>query len=234
MSNPIYASAEEAGRATDAFYDNRGFEYTAPQVRDWLAMYIRRLPQRGNVLDLCCGDGVWARGIKELNGDLALHGIDLSAGGISKARSLLPQDAERFVVGDAEEPLPWPDGTFEMIFARGPGLYNQHSMDRPATIRVIETWHRKLTPGGTFVSAFYSDPEQFGTYTNPLKVALPYNRAPRLTDAVDFTGGKFHHDVNSFLAPFRKARNVRLADYRYIRNHHILETTLGPPSLTPS
>ncbi len=72
---------------------------------------------------------------------------------------------------------------------------------------------------------FYSNPDLFGTYTNPLKVALPYNRAPRLTEAVDFTGGKYHHDITSFLSPFRKASNVKLGAYRFIRNNHILETS---------
>jgi len=59
--------------------------------------------------------------------------------------------------------------------------------------------------------------------------AVAWKRAPRLTDAVDFTGGKYHHDINSFLTPFRKARNVKLGEYRFIRNRHILETRLLRP-----
>lgn len=231
-THAIYETADEARLATDAFYASTGFEYTDQQVRDWLAIYlpsshpILQQGRSGTVLDLCCGDGIWSRGIKTLNPRLTLHGIDLSAGGIEKARSLVPDDASNFRAGDAETALPWPDATFDLIFARGPGLYNQHSMDRPATIAVIEMWHRALKPGGRFISIFYSHPERFGTYTNPLQVALPYNRAPRLTPAVDFTGGKYHHDITSFLAPFRKAVNVKLGDYRFIRNNHILESTL--------
>ncbi len=226
MSNEVYESAEQARRATDEFYCDRGFDYTPEQVRQWLSIYLRRPLKTGKVLDLCCGDGIWARGIKDLSPDVTLYGIDISTGGIEKARTLLPDDAEGFVIGDAEHELPWAEGTFDLVFARGPGLYNQHSMDRLATIQVIEMWHRLLNRSGLFVSVFYSNPELFGTYTNPLKVALPYNRAPRLTETVDFTGGKFHHDTNSFLTPFRKARSVQLVDYRFIRNHHILETRL--------
>ncbi|NNF43084.1 MAG: class I SAM-dependent methyltransferase [Phycisphaerales bacterium] len=220
----VYDSAENARAATDAFYNDRGFEYTDEQVSMWLGIYLPLPPRSGLLLDLCCGDGIWSRGIKTLSPALTLHGIDISSGGIEKARTLVPDDAENFVVGDAEESLPWPDGTFDRIFARGPGLYNQHSMDRPAAIAVIERWHAALKPGGRMVSIFYSDPAQFGTYTNPLKVALPYNRAPRLTDAVDFTGGKYHHDINSFLTPFRKAKGVKMGAYRFVRNNHILET----------
>lgn len=225
MTHPVYESPTEALAATDRFYaDAAGFEYTAEQVLDWLRLYIPRMPNAGRVLDLCCGDGVWSAGIKTLNPELTLHGIDISVGGIESARRHNPADAEHFVTGDAEQSLPWPDGTFDLIFARGPGLFNQHSMDRPAAIAVIEMWHRALKPAGRMISIFYSSPELMGTYTNPLKVALPYNRAPRLTDAVDFTGGKYHHTVESFLLPFRKARNVKLGEYRFIRNNHVLET----------
>lgn len=227
QTRPIYESASEALSATDEFYaENSGFEYTAEQVLDWLKLYVPRLPKAGRVLDLCCGDGVWSAGLKQLNPSLELFGIDISEGGIIAARRNVPNNAGNFVTGDAEQSLPWPDGHFDMIFARGPGLFNQHSMDRPATIAVIEMWHRKLTKSGRMISIFYSSPGLMGTYTNPLKVALPYNRAPRLTDAVDFTGGKYHHTIESFQAPFRKARNVTIGEYRFVRNNHILETRL--------
>ncbi len=225
---PVYESSAEALAATDSFYGSAaGFEYTPEQVRNWLTLYIPRLPKAGRVLDLCCGDGVWSAGIAELNPNLELHGIDISTGGIDKAQRNLPGHKSRFVVGDAEQQLPFPDGTFDLIFARGPGLFNQHSMDRPAAIAVIEKWHRALAPSGRMISIFYSSPELMGTYTNPLKVALPYNRAPRLTDAVDFTGGKFHHTIATFQLPFRKAANVKLGEYRFVRNNHILETRLN-------
>jgi len=227
VGEPIYETPAQAGAATDDFYAASGFEYTDDKVRDLLRIYLPNPPTAGKVLDLCCGDGIWSKGIKALNPKLELHGIDISSGGITKARSLVPENAANFVVGDAEGPLPWPDGTFDLVFARGPGLYNQHCMDRPATIAVIEAWHQLLKPAkGRFLSLFYSSPELVGTYTNPLKAALPYNRAPRLTPAVDFTGGKYHHDMASFLTPFRNANNVAIVEYRFLRNTHMLETRL--------
>ncbi len=120
MTDEIYQSAQEARQATDAFYADHGFEYTPDQVKQWLEIYLPHMPKTGCVLDLCCGDGVWAAGIKALNPDLHLHGIDISPGAIDKAKELAPHDAEQFVVGDAEDSLPWPDGTFDLIFARGP------------------------------------------------------------------------------------------------------------------
>lgn len=230
MANEIYQTADEARQATDEFYADQGFEYTPEQVNQWLKIYLPRGLKSVSVLDLCCGDGIWSQGIKNYSDNAQMYGIDISTGAIEKARTLVPDDAENFMVGDAEASLPWPDGTFDLIFARGPGLYNQHSMDRPAAIEVIQMWHRTLKPSGRILSMFYSNPEMFGCYTNPLKVKLPYNRAPRLTDAVDFTGGKYHHDITSFLLPFRKADNVKMGEYRFIRNNHILETRLETTS----
>ena len=222
----IYENPQEALGATDAFYGDEGFSYTQDVVAQWLDVYLLKKPEKGRALDLCCGDGVWSLGLKTVSPGLALYGIDVSTGGIEKARSLVSDYADQFVVGDAEAGLPWPDAHFDLIFARGPGLFNQHSMDRPATIAVIEDWHRHLRKPGRMVSTFYSSPELFGTYTNPLKVSLPYNRSPRLTDAVDFTGGKYHHDIRQFLTPFWKAANVKILDYRFVRNNHILTTTV--------
>ena len=76
-----------SSRASTKLLEEQGFEYTDEQVRTWLEIYLRRVPARGNVLDLCCGDGIWARGIKALQPNLDLYGIDISPGGIEKARS---------------------------------------------------------------------------------------------------------------------------------------------------
>lgn len=227
MLNKIFKSKEDAKKATDDFYNKEsGFSYTTETVDKWLDIYLEKPIKKGaHILDICCGDGVWSSGFKRRESSATVYGIDISDGGIKKAQTLCPTNKANFVAGDAELELPWPDETFDFIFARGPGLFNQHSMDRPATIEVIDTWHKKLKPKGKMLSSFYSDPQKFGTYTNPLEVALPYNRAPRLTETVDFTGGKFHSDIQTFLCPFWKSDIVKILDYRFIRNNHILLTS---------
>jgi SAM-dependent methyltransferase len=223
-SNPAYENPAQALEATDRFYEHAdGFQYPLEYVVNWLTQNVA-LPQTGRVLDLCCGDGIWSKGMKEIRPGLEIFGIDISLGGISKAGRLLSVDDSHFVVGDAETELPWRDGFFDVIFSRGPGLYNQHCMDRPATIAVIEMWHRKLSKKGRFYSIFSSQPEAMGTYTPIEKVKLPYNRASRQTDAVDFRGGKFHHSIQSFLTPFWKAQNVAFVQYSFFNNHHVLIT----------
>lgn len=221
---PVYETASEALEHTDAFYRTGGFSYTPDQVQTWLELIFDK-PPKGRVLDLCCGDGVWSQGLQNWAPDAELYGIDISTGAIEAAAARLDTSiADRFIVGDSESPLPWSDGFFDAILARGPGLYNQHEMNRPATIAVIEDWHRTLRNGGVMYSVFASDPVRFGSYTNPLLVKLPYNRAPRLTSAVDFTGGKFHHTTESFMDPFLNANGVEMMDYKFVRKNHILKT----------
>jgi hypothetical protein len=70
--------------------------------------------------------------------------------------------ASRFVVGDAEAGLPWPKAHFDLIFARGPGLFNQHGFARPASVRVLEDWHSHLTERGRSYSVFASTPRLMG------------------------------------------------------------------------
>jgi SAM-dependent methyltransferase len=225
----LYDSPENALAATDRFYREAvGFSYDLEAVKSWLAAHVR-IPKAGRVLDLCCGDGIWSKGFRELNPDLELYGIDVSAGGIDKARELLgegraAETGRRFVVGDAEAGLPWPQGHFDLIFARGPGLFNQHDFARPAAVRVIEGWHAHLSDRGQLYAVFASTPRLIGRYTPMSEAVLPYNRAPRQTGTIDFEGGKFHHSIESFHRPFWYARNVEIVSYSFQGNQHILVT----------
>ena len=226
LSGPAYESQKDALKATDEFYENyEGFQYSEQKVTEWVRKHVK-LPRSGRVIDLCCGDGIWSKGIQNINPKLELYGIDISQGAIVRARKLLDTDEKHFIIGDAEAGLPFRDGFFNLIFARGPGLYNQHNMDRPATIRVIESWHLKLAPDGIFYSVFASKPEKMGTYTPVDEVKLPYNRYPRKTDTIDFLGGKYHHTIQSFLSPFWKTKNVAIVSYSFFENLHVLVTRL--------
>jgi SAM-dependent methyltransferase len=223
MDKPLYHTSEEALEATDEFYAEKGFAYSEDRVTSWVAQHLK-LPGSGRFLDLCCGDGIWSLGVKRCQPDLELFGIDISSAGIAKARRLLDSDEKHFVVGDAEVALPWPPKFFHVILARGPGLYNQHDLNRPDTVAVIEQWHEALAEGGRLYSVFASNPRLMGSYTPPEEAELPLNRSPRRTGTVDFHGGKYHHSVESFLTPFWTSSNLEIEDYRFLRNQHILVT----------
>jgi SAM-dependent methyltransferase len=220
----IYDTPEDALSATDDFYRNAsGFGYDIEKLTSWLTAY-GHIPKAGRILDLCCGDGIWSRAYKELNPAFDLYGIDISEGGIEKARDTVGDDKGQFVVGDVEHSLPFPKKHFSLIFARGTGIYNQHDMSRSATIKVIEMWHEYLADGGIFCGIYGSTPQLMGSYTPIEKVKLPYNRAPRQSDAVQFDGGKFHHTIQSFHAPFWAAESIEVVDYRYAKKKHIILT----------
>lgn len=81
MTELIYDNSESALEATDEFYANQqGFQYTEERVTKWIRDHIK-MPAKGNVLDLCCGDGIWSKGFQNNNSKLKLYGIDISAGG---------------------------------------------------------------------------------------------------------------------------------------------------------
>jgi SAM-dependent methyltransferase len=227
MSHEVYESPDEALAATDEFYRSAsGFQYSEEGVTEWLRSHVE-VPGSGKVLDLCCGDGIWAKGLRNVNPTLEVCGIDISSGGVEQARSLLEASTEEFVVGDAEcrDQIPWDDGTFALIFARGPGLFNQHDLSTQTVRQIINEWHNLLTPEGRFYSVFASRPELMGSYTAPEEVKLPYNRAPRHTSSVRFRGGKFHHTIHSLLEPFWRLSDVCIEKYSFFENKHVLVTS---------
>jgi hypothetical protein len=59
-------------------------------------------------------------------------------------------------------------------------------------------------------------------YTPMDQCKLPYNRAPRKSDAVNSSGGKYHHTITSFHEPFGVASNVKINDYVFKNNLHVL------------
>lgn len=210
---------------TDIFYNKKkGFNYDFDKSIDWLEKNLEPLPNKGNVLDLCCGDGFWSACLFKINENLNYHGIDISEGAIKKSHLLMPEFAKNFLVGDVEEKLPWEENYFDYIFARGPGVFNQHSMGHNGAVQCIQMWHEYLKDNGRFCGIFSSNPELIGTYTPVDKVVLPFNKEPRQTKATIFDGGKYHHSIESFLEPFWKASKVKILNYKFIRNNHIVLT----------
>lgn len=225
MSNDkLHNIPESALIATDQFYrSSEGFGYDLTKLIKWLTSYTR-IPETGKILDLCCGDGIWSQAFKELNPELDCFGIDISAGGVERAKERVKDSNDQFVVGDVEVELPFPKKYFNFIFARGAGIYNQHDMSRRATVKVIEMWHEYLVDGGVFCGVYGSTPSMMGSYTPIEKVKLPYNKVPRHSPVIQFEGGKFHHSIESFHAPFLAAKGIEIINYSFNKNKHIIHT----------
>jgi 2-polyprenyl-3-methyl-5-hydroxy-6-metoxy-1,4-benzoquinol methylase len=111
------------------------------------------------LLDVACGSGGPALRIAARTG-CCVVGIDLHEQAISTAKSLASQrdlkERAEFYVVNASEPLPFPDGRFDVITCIDA---INHLPDRPL---VIAKWARLLKPGGRLL---FTDPI---TVTGPL------------------------------------------------------------------
>jgi ubiquinone/menaquinone biosynthesis C-methylase UbiE len=100
------------------FYDR----FVAPVVveisGDIVADMAKQIPQSLSLLDVGCGGGQLAIELAMLRDDLAITGLDLSAGQIKRARkrASLSVVSVDFVEGDAMN-LPFEDAGFDIVFS---------------------------------------------------------------------------------------------------------------------
>jgi SAM-dependent methyltransferase len=118
----------------------RGDDETPAEYLEWLAILGSRLPDRGRVLDLGCGNGIPVA--KALAGaGHEVTGVDLSGVQVERARRLVP--GATFRRADATE-VTFPEASFDAVVC----LYALIHMplDRqPTLIARIAGW---LRPGG--------------------------------------------------------------------------------------
>lgn len=104
------------------------------------------------LLEVACGSGGTALRLVARSGAAAV-GMDLHADGVraaaQRARELGLDARAEFRVADADEPLPFPDASFDALFCNDAV---NHLRDRA---RVLREWARVLRPGGRLV---YTDP----------------------------------------------------------------------------
>ena len=162
------------------YYDERFAivhdERTAQQaLRDVESLLGRPLRAGERVLDAGCGTGYLAAGLRRARPDAYVVGSDLSAGMLGNAREA---GAWPLVQGDAER-LPFRDGSFDLVVARG---VLHHLPDVPAALR---EWRRVLAPGGAVVLVSEPTPtvERHGAVL--VRALLPVLRRP-LTPEEDF------------------------------------------------
>jgi SAM-dependent methyltransferase len=104
------------------------------------------------LLDVACGAGGPALRLAAMTG-CSIVGIDVHEQAISTARALAAQRAlsgvAQFEQADAQQPLPFPDGSFDAVSCIDA---INHLPDRT---RVIKEWARVLKPGGRLL---FTDP----------------------------------------------------------------------------
>ena len=134
-----------------AEYDAIADEYAASKLLPW-RLHVERPTLFGlmggvrgkSVLDLACGDGIYARMIAD-RGAARVHGVDLSGGMVElarKAESARPRGIT-YSVCDAADVRDL--GSFDIVVAAY--LFN-YAQDRAQLSRMAESAFRNLAPGG--------------------------------------------------------------------------------------
>lgn len=133
------------------------------------------------VLDVGCGAGVdLARFAK---GGADVTGVDLTESAIALACTNFEQQGltGRFEVADGEH-LPFPDNSFDLVFAHGVVQYTANPQ------QLVNECHRVLKPGGQAVFQVYNRISWLNALSKLMKVGLEHDDAPVL---LKFSAGEF-------------------------------------------
>src|SRR5262249_7093558 len=84
----------------------------ARNFRGWMASQLRGLPPEASILEVGCGDGSFTKWLGTFSADVTA--LDISAPQIEQNRRVYPHI--QFLQHDVAEPLPFPDGTFNVIW----------------------------------------------------------------------------------------------------------------------
>jgi SAM-dependent methyltransferase len=125
---------------TSFFYQFGGYRDVGLYF-DRLARWFRPHVGAGPLLDLGCAYGFL---LARFDDGRPLHGCDVSAWAVEKARARLPR--AEFHVTDASAALPYPDGTFEAVLCTDVLEHLPHQAQGPLVAEVA----RVLAPGGRF------------------------------------------------------------------------------------
>lgn len=140
----------------DRHYAAGGFGYE--ERRDhWLAWARRHYVEAfdlppGRLLDVGCGDGFWTSIFRELGFEAT--GVDVSPGGIAAARS--KYSASTFLVADADEPLPFEAGSFDVIFCRAISHFGEPDLEITRVTSLIPRLMALIAPGGVLLAAYHT------------------------------------------------------------------------------
>jgi SAM-dependent methyltransferase len=151
-----------------------------------------------SVLEVGCGAGVdLARFAK---GGAVVTGVDLAASAIDLARANFEQQGltGHLEVADGER-LPFPDNSFDLVYAHGVVQYTADPQ------RLVEECRRVLKPGGEAVFQVYNRVSWLNALGTLMKVGLEHEDAPVL---LKFSIGEFRRLVSRF-------REVRIVPERF-------------------
>jgi len=117
-------------------------------------------------------------------------GVDLTESAIALARANFAQQGltGRFEVADGEH-LPFPDNSFDLVFAHGVVQYTANPQ------QLVNECHRVLKPGGQAVFQVYNRISWLNALSKLMKVGLEHDDAPVL---LKFSAGEFRRLLSKF------------------------------------
>jgi SAM-dependent methyltransferase len=151
-----------------------------------------------SVLEVGCGAGVDLA--RFARGGARVTGVDLAASAIDLARANFAQQGLEgaFHVADGER-LPFPDNTFDLVYAHGVVQYTADPQ------RLVEECRRVLKPGGEAVFQVYNRISWLNALGTLMNVGLEHDDAPVL---LKFSIREFRRLVAGF-------RGVRIVPERF-------------------
>ena len=141
-----------------------------------------------SVLEVGCGAGIdLARFAK---GGADVTGVDLAPSAIDLARANFSQQGlqGRFEVADGEH-LPFPDNTFDLVYAHGVVQYTANPR------QLVDECRRVVKPGGRAVFQVYNRVSWLNLLSKLMKVGLEHDDAPVL---LKFSIGEFRRLLGGF------------------------------------
>jgi SAM-dependent methyltransferase len=166
IHKPMRTETGGTGRSShyDRLYQEGGFGYEkrrAMWTRWARRHYIRSFAmKRGErLLDIPCGDGFWASLFSRQG--FRVSGVDLSEGGIEAARRRYP--GIDFRVGDAEGPLPYGPGEFDVVFSRGISHLHRENLWRERTLRMVRNLMDLVSPTGLLLVSYHTRRDRSGS-----------------------------------------------------------------------
>ena len=150
------------------------------------------------VLDVGCGAGTDL--VRFARGGAIVTGVDISGAAIALARANVEQQGLRADLREADgEHLPFPDGTFDLVFAHGVVQYTANGL------ALVEECRRVLKPGGEAIFQVYNRISWLNALSKLMKVPLEHEDAPVLK----------RYSASEFRAMLEGFKDVRIVEERF-------------------
>ena len=150
------------------------------------------------VLDVGCGAGVEV--VRFARAGAHMTGVDLSEQAVGLSRLNVQQQGLRASLSVADgEALPFPDGTFDYVFAHG---VVQYAAD---DARVVAECHRVLKPGGVALFQVYNRRSWLNLLSTVMQTPLEHEDAPVLR----------RYSIPEFRALVRRFSRVEIIPERF-------------------